>query len=73
MTKGIYKRKARRVGKRRGGGSKMNTCLKRAQRATIRPMLHTTEVGPDGKTRIKAVETAAQMRVRVRREMEAGQ
>ena len=56
MAKGIYKRKARRVGRRRGGGSKMNTSCKRAQRATIRPML--------------PGETAAQMRARVRREMD---
>lgn len=55
MAKGIYKRKARRVGKRRGGGSKMNTCCKRAQRATVRALL------PN--------ETAAEMRARIAKEM----
>ena len=51
MTKGIYKRKSRRPKQRFGRGSKMGTCLKRAQRATIRAML------PN--------ETAAQMRKRL--------
>ena len=54
MAKGTYRRKARKPAQRRGGGSKLNTCLKRAQRSTIRPML--------------PGETAAEMRSRLRKE-----
>ena len=36
MAKGTFKRKPKRPSQKRGGGGKMNTCLKRAQRATMR-------------------------------------
>ena len=55
MSKGTYKRKPKRPSQRRGGGSKMNTGLKRAQRATMRRLL------PN--------ETAAQFRVRLSKEL----
>ena len=50
MSKGTYKRKARKPGHRRGRGSKMNTGLKRAQRASARrPLIHPDTALPPGK------------------------
>ena len=53
MTKGRYKRKARKVGPRRGGGSKMNDCCKRAQRATMR-LLDPDETWTEHMARMRA-------------------